>query len=318
MSHSTVMVITKDDPRTTTAVTDALAPFDENTRMEPYREYVDEPAPEFWATKSLREKGHLSHAAEDSEITWQQIRDAYLVEWPDSSDAPIPDEEDPTQAYTMSTYNPKSKWDWWTIGGRWMGSLFVRDAAPNLVGLGKSGAFDNDRMHSDGFDICQAGNLDVVRMRGNAELTFRQKHESIRAQLRELNLSHRTWEQTRTAVGDNIDLAREAYWEQPSMLAYKALLPKDEALWASGETLDQILMVSEQEFERQVKIEVARAIPCFATLDQNGQWHEPGRMGWWGMSTDDESSRIGYYEAINAMIENADSDLWLTVVDVHI
>jgi hypothetical protein len=28
-----------------------------------------------------------------------------------------------------STYNPKSKWDWWRIGGRWDGSLFGEDVA---------------------------------------------------------------------------------------------------------------------------------------------------------------------------------------------
>lgn len=35
------------------------------------------------------------------------------------------------RAYTLSTYNPDSRWDWWTVGGRWTGYFRVR---PEYVG----------------------------------------------------------------------------------------------------------------------------------------------------------------------------------------
>ena len=31
-------------------------------------------------------------------------------------------------------YNPRAKWDWYLLGGRWRGMLLVRDDAPSLVG----------------------------------------------------------------------------------------------------------------------------------------------------------------------------------------
>lgn len=37
------------------------------------------------------------------------------------------------RAYTMSTYNPESKWDYWRIGGRWKDYFVYREQVPGLI-----------------------------------------------------------------------------------------------------------------------------------------------------------------------------------------
>lgn len=38
-----------------------------------------------------------------------------------------------TSIYRWSTYNPQSKWDWWTIGGRWAGTLRLKSGGWRIV-----------------------------------------------------------------------------------------------------------------------------------------------------------------------------------------
>lgn len=64
--------------------------------------------------------------------------------------------------YHLSTYNPNSKWDWYSIGGRWKGMLI-----PNKKGLelatgyeGESGVFGNDSMNDNGRDLIRADLID--------------------------------------------------------------------------------------------------------------------------------------------------------------
>ena len=58
----------------------------------------------------------------------------------------------------------------------------------------------------------------------------------------------------------------------------------------------------------------------YAVITPNGQWHEPGKMGWWGMSsatTNDERTWADiYYERfLEPAIENG---WYVTIVDCHI
>jgi len=46
-----------------------------------------------------------------------------------------------TDGEVYSTYNPNSKWDWFVLGGRWSGSIQLKDGAKGKSG--KSGTFGN-------------------------------------------------------------------------------------------------------------------------------------------------------------------------------
>lgn len=57
----------------------------------------------------------------------------------------------------------------------------------------------------------------------------------------------------------------------------------------------------------------------WAVVTPDGEWHEPGRMGWWGMSSETDKEAVawerGYHEAFLA---DADPDLMATILDCHI
>jgi hypothetical protein len=60
----------------------------------------------------------------------------------------------------------------------------------------------------------------------------------------------------------------------------------------------------------------------YAVVDQFGEWHEPGRMGWWGMTdATDESQEVWAKEFfdkwIKPLLEN-EPDTMLAMVDCHI
>lgn len=144
MSHSTVLVLFPRKPdNVDAAVSAALAPFDENIEVPEYtkpcycigseaREAATKAATDahgnpndiraaFWRTHS---SGTEDDAALDA--AWKVAigpfvgaRDAALADHP-KKDSPDPAcEACNGTGQRPTTYNPKSKWDWWAIGGRW-------------------------------------------------------------------------------------------------------------------------------------------------------------------------------------------------------
>lgn len=147
MSHSTVLVVLKnidvvqhggiDD-----ALADALDPFDENKDTPQYirhtkaqliekqRRYYErvrdegtyakyKADPEAYAAKCISNgnEDHLKYISEEfpNEVLPRLTDDEWLFE-----DATKYDKESlDADGNQLSTYNPKSKWDWYSIGGRW-------------------------------------------------------------------------------------------------------------------------------------------------------------------------------------------------------
>lgn len=60
----------------------------------------------------------------------------------------------------------------------------------------------------------------------------------------------------------------------------------------------------------------AKAISCFAILDDEG-WKEEGRMGWFGISRDDDPNWDTFVQQYVAeLLTNPDK--WIAIVDCHI
>lgn len=95
MSHFAIAVITSDPDN----LSDMLAPYDEGISVEPYiRETSEE------VIKTYKEKTGATEVDINSLIEWAK-------EWYD--------EDIDEQCNILTTYNPNSKWDWYSIGGRW-------------------------------------------------------------------------------------------------------------------------------------------------------------------------------------------------------
>lgn len=106
MSHYTVSVIHERGQ----GVDELLAPYDENKRVEPYVRYSRQEAIDY-----VRSNFVGYHEKSDDEC-WEFMANEY--EWRVDSDGNI-----------YSTYNPKSKWDWFQIGGRFSGNIPLKNGS---------------------------------------------------------------------------------------------------------------------------------------------------------------------------------------------
>ena len=56
----------------------------------------------------------------------------------------------------------------------------------------------------------------------------------------------------------------------------------------------------------------------YAILDKEGNWHEPGQMGWFGVSSSTPEEEKDFQNKYMDIINLQDQDDWLVVVDCHI
>ena len=210
------------------------------------------------------------------------------------------------------TRNPRAKWDWWVIGGRWPGRFPYRQGYEKSVLQPKPHWGDPDAslppLHCDGGPVRA---LDLGKLRDEAAITARKTWAE--------------WEKVTTGTPDalpwsvfaenisegngyTIEQAREEYHSQPRIRALEGtdFMGYDNPVTEFG--------VGKDRFTEMAR---AKAVPGWATLTLDGRWMEQGEMGWFGMSSATESSTIGYAEAANAYIGQLPDDTWLISVDCH-
>jgi hypothetical protein len=204
--------------------------------------------------------------------------------------------------------NPRAKWDWWVIGGRWTGYFKIKAGAGGK--LGEGGTFHRLGMaeapKGNVADSARKGDIDVDGMRDDAGAEAGAKYDRVHAVI--AGRDWISWEQMRTIEhkGD-IDAARTAYHAQPVVADLKTA---DILGWS--EDLERYRVAREQF----VATARAGAIATFAVL-KDGQWYERGSMGWWGMVRD-EKDEATWAREFGALIDSLPDDTLLTVVDCHI
>ena len=117
-----------------------LDQYDENMEVEPYIRYTkDEAIDEVKrrhaqsyenALEALKKKNLNSESYE----YFQKIIDKGLfISWEDAwEEVKKWGYEIDSDENLLSTYNPDSKWDWYSVGGRWDGFLHYKDADPGF------------------------------------------------------------------------------------------------------------------------------------------------------------------------------------------
>jgi hypothetical protein len=232
------------------------------------------------------------------------------------------------RAYTWTTYNPDSKWDYWRIGGRWrnyfISTVQVKtgpDWEDGKALIRSSKGWDSPEggdMTPDGFIRCDGGpkrllNFEAMRARAGAEADERYgRYEQLVAQ----HGTAQPWSHFYglVEVGDlDMDTARAQYRGQPLIMAHNAL-PYEDQLTGMGCLVDEFFLPCKEY------VLAARngAVPCYATVTLSGEWTAPGRMGWWGVSSDERGEREAYHVAMNKYLDELKPDTVLVVVDCHI
>jgi hypothetical protein len=115
MSHFVVLVVGDD-------IEEQLAPYDENLTVEPY---VEAPGtdPEYgWKRTLERAKEYYAEKTDEDTGHWTDQR--FLNQFTGEGWKPAREGEGFER---WTSYNPKSKWDWYVEGGRWEGFLKTTD-----------------------------------------------------------------------------------------------------------------------------------------------------------------------------------------------
>lgn len=298
MSHSTVLVIVEeaeDEFAAIQAAEKALDPFDENTQVEPYvNGKVDADA--------------IKYALDEPNLTDEEVEAILTTESEDTEEAleryfgRRPEFRD-GRYVEMSTYNPKSKWDWYSLGGRWDGQL------------PKKG-------QKEGVNVIQKKDLDMAGAIRKAEFEANETYDTFEEVLASLNGIEPgpSWEE----ILKNHDQGEGFEYDSTKMEIARAQYHND--VWRSMMREKMNLFMSDpvdvfyyKKGGRQAYVDNAKknVIATFAVLDSDGEWWERGDMGWFGMVSD-EMDREEWLDTFNRLIENSSDDTWFLVYDVHI
>jgi hypothetical protein len=286
-----------------------LEPYNEEIQVAPYRKYDHDPAWLFRFYASENE-GHPEPSLETLVAflndRWEEDGEKYGV--------------DEMGVYSLSTYNPDSKWDWYTVGGRWMGFFKLKEEAMDratAAELGRPGVFGNEPKHDA--DVVLRGDVDAEAMRsahGEAAGRRWDRAHALFAGTPEPD----SWATVRERHPENVDAARVEYHEQPRV---KAVSDHDAACRREERWDDALLgwdgHIETFDVSREEYVQRSRnnAICPYAYL-KDGEWFAPGEMGWWGMSSDTEEDQARFAREFNELFDALPDDTVLTMVDCHI
>lgn len=223
----------------------------------------------------------------------------------------------------LTEYNPLSKWDWYEIGGRWAGQFILKEGieptAPNFSwGWSKD---DKLKVISERrVDQALKRDIDFDAMKTLAKKEAKSRYERVAKALGGVipKLDF-TWQELLDDASLEIDQKREKYHNQKA----KKLLDRATNTSTDSELRRLLAWLDLEDYQCTKEEYIKRAEQSFfttwAVLDEKGEWHEAGQMGWFGISDaskEDEEQFQGSY--FDRFIKDLPEDTLLTVVDCHI
>lgn len=303
MSHFTTLVIVNEAEDADAAIAVAeqiLEPFNENLEVTPYFEPVDD----LETALEYHRKDHPE--PERNSPAWREWVAQAIEDW--TGRRGFFHNGAGHWGY-MTTYNPNSKWDWYSVGGRWTGFFPLKDGANGK--LGRPGVFGNEAEPGTA-DVARKDEIDFDYLRRqkvlNAELEYT-AFEQLVASVEETD-EFITWKQARQRAGDDIAAARAIYGTQPVVAAMR----KDTQTYGFSTPEDFFYRAGGRE--RYVRNALLNAVSTYAVVDSEG-WHERGSMGWFGVSTNEMDTDV-WGEQFNQMLDNLPDTTWLVLFDLHI
>lgn len=207
--------------------------------------------------------------------------------------------------------NPNRKWDWWQVGGRYSGKLFVKAGALAFAG---ERSWTNKAATIPGFDQAQRSELDLDAMKSALAAQRRRWADDCCARagltIADLDVAcrvapvvHAEWmklAEPKPRGGAFADWAEAHGGEWPVFAAFQSVC----------------FEIPEPRENQSLMDWIADAPPleCWAVVMDN-QWFEKGRMGWFGASSGDKHN----WDHLTAeLFDLVRPDQWLTIVDCHI
>jgi hypothetical protein len=333
MSHFYTMVLIPNTVDVESAVDNLLAPYSENPKVKAYQETcwcvehnarnrAEEIADRKFGTfDSLREEFGRTYTravgVSNDEAYWaeqeawsklirprvnmvEELSREFLM---DAEPDPNCEECKGTGSYT-STYNPKAKWDWYQIGGRWTGVLdnYNPEKDPKNqepCPYCKTTGIRTDLASKDE-EITQS-KVTVVQL-AEAFTNFYQVMSKLQ------NVSTNEEELLKKQAND---IAESIGGKVCNACRGTGVLTSFTTQWVShsGDVMPvtDLLALSNEEFDKRVG---------FAVVTPDGEWHEKGEMGWFGISSC-EVDPEDWKEAVRVLL-TLNKDCNMVVVDCHI
>jgi len=176
------------------------------------------------------------------------------------------------------SFNPKAKWDWYQLGGRWSGFFTLKFGAKGNHGQ-KSWSNENKPTQADHVDQARKRDIDFD---GMAEEKFE-----------ELSNTYDEFEK---------DVEEKGYEPGDGYFMY--------GIENTGDRENPIAETRKQYLNR------CAAISTFAVL-KDGEWYEKGEMGWWGCVSD-EKAPDSWTDEFNNLLDSLPNDTLLSLYDCHI
>lgn len=297
MSHFTVTVripASVDATGLEDALEKLLAPYQENNMGDCPQEYLK------------------FHDAEEPELEAGETREQVMA-----ADGYKQHPDDPNRWGYWE--NPNRKWDWYSLGGRWNGSLPIREGVQAIRGrAGTMGSLETDPRKSD---ACRIDEID-------RDLLAVESRDSI-------DRAYTSWRTYRAGLlGETPALTGyESFDKRSSALSLGMIecISESEATeeriagrrvhrWAhqnNGPKMVDIINDIDEATFRETFREHFYSIRTYAYLDATG-WHEPGKMGWFGMSGATPETRKEHARSFMDWLNSGDQRDWIAVVDCHI
>lgn len=263
-------------------------------------------------------------------VTWETLIEVYNAEY--YSD---PEEEERNhfnrlnydaesdRAYTWSTYNPDSKWDWWQIGGRWS-HYFPAKATlteEQYRGLIHGNGWPRNEMPYKLWH-CEGGPkkfLDLDKLRDAKGSEAAEQYDAFHSFAASYPAA-RPWSEF---VSEFVEMpgnkekwfmhdrVRKVYNSQPLIAA---------ANQHPDYRFSFECLVDKFGGEREMYIQTARdeAVPGYAMITLEGNWVAPGTMGMFGFSDDTPEGVAEFKAWANGYIDGLGDDVILVALDLHI
>lgn len=294
MSHSTVLVIVESASNEADAIKQAeemLDPFNENMEVEPYanEEVSFEDFKKVFYDKSAFPNEVMLHRfshpnPKDAEVLRKEL---YL------EDIRIEDEK----YVSYSTYNPKSRWDWYQLGGRWENML-------------------PSKSKKGGVNVLQKRDLDIERARDEAIMEANKIYDKFE-QLKAGRSAGPSFQDIVAEVDPTVpesekyDFARKAYNDNPVV---KEATKEFGLYFTSPHEYFKIGYGGRYAFVEEAS---KSFIQTFAVLNPEGEWLEEGHMLMFGFA-EEKMDADQWNEIFWKQISDASEDTWFLVYDVHI
>lgn len=242
--------------------------------------------------------------------------DEQLAPFDENLEVEFQEGEDGEEGYYC---NPRAKWDWYSIGGRWTGYFKLKAHAEVVVG--EPGVFGRKADPGWG-DQCRKDDIDIEGMRDDAEAAARKEYAFIADVFGgTIPKLARSWKDFREDETLTWEMRRNQYHDQAPLVAIQDFIREHKGNAGKAEQVEFLTCMDFADYEGKTEEEIVQearkaALSSYAVL-KDGEWHERGEMGWFGISSN-EKDKNDWLDEFNQMIDSLPGDTLLTIVDCHI